>query len=263
MRLLITLICLPVIHSLWGQASPLPCDTLVLKDGRQMVVFIDSVRGSKVYFRACPPEGRDAQFAGMRGLKAIMRAPLSPPVKGLSNPKPVKDPYWSFRSSTGRRVKVPKGRHVKVTINDNGVSSKIKGRLVALDQQSLTLQLADGRDTVVAGSVITRLDVLHPKATGLSVWGFLGIITAIAFFIMLLQAIYRAAGFLVLTGGSVDVGLGGCMIVFIPLLAGLVMILLALPKYIKKPFSDRWQIEAFPKESHPGPSGDERGLERP
>ncbi len=260
MRLLILLICLPGIPSLWGQVSSLPCDTLVLKDGRQMVVFIDSVRGSKVYFRVCPPEGRAAQFAGLKGLEAIKRAPHAPPVKGLAEPKPVKDPYWSFKSSNGRRVKVAKGRPVKVTVMDNGISSKIRGRVVALDAHSLTLRLADGRDTVLAGSSVTRLDVLHPKAAGLSFFGIIGIIVAITFFFMLLAAAYRAVAYLAFTGGSVDVGPTGCMIVLLPLLAGLIMIFFALPKSIKKPFSDRWRIESFPKELTPSKDAEPSGL---
>lgn len=152
-KLLIFLWGVLIAPSLFGQKDSLDCDTIILGNGRVMLVHLDSVGEDRIFYRKC----RKGATAGLQIAMSIVRevhfaeggqvpgVPLS--LRGRFSAPGQSESYWIFRNRIKKSLvyKIPDGAPVRLHIKTGKKTFDIvEGHLLGVDDSLVRIGLPSG-----------------------------------------------------------------------------------------------------------------------
>lgn len=239
------------------------CDTLILYPERKLLVSIDSIAENKVYGKICDDLAGNTQIIPLKMVAEIRRnaAGENPEgrivdtdaIKEGNNPPAI--PSWLFTKKANKKIqrKLERGLKVKVTHNDpdEDKTRDDTGQLMDISEKQVIIDvnkqgvLEIPKEHILKITPKRKISLVAGIVSGLA-FG-LGLTLILLVILLLLLALFLTA---LLSGGRNSSTSGveedantGCSWALIALFIGFIALFFAIPKSIRAPFSDEWQVE--------------------
>lgn len=231
--------------SLKAQIVPLVCDTIVLGNGRTMLVQLDSINTDLIFYRKCRTGATERLQIPMTMIKGVYYASgvnAKPPItvhEMKDSPSESKVPFWFFKNREMESIvhKISTKKTVLIYYKTDKKVVKIKGYMERMNDENLQVRLSPRKMREIHKNSIVKIVFTPEKNAGQKVKKM---------FMIMLIVVGSIMFFLVVLGGFAGGGLWtpGLFLGILSIVFALLFGFSSRRPVIHNPFSDKWEVIA-------------------